>query len=141
MNLQKILLVAVIPLLLNGCGTLKDIKNANIGNEFTQNAKGYRNLVRWQEFESAISTYVSGPLQEEYRKKVREMGEVKVVDYRVKKEECDPVGRAANVVVELDYYRPPSVTVKTVTDNQKWTYELVGDSGSWRLQTLLPDFK
>ena len=141
MNLGKILLVAVIPLLLNGCSIYKDVKIANIGTEFENVSKGYLNLLRWQEFESALTKYVSVPLQEEYRKKIKEAGEARIVDYRVKKQECDPAGGEATVMAELDYYRPPSVTVKTVVDNQKWSYEGETDKRSWRLQTLLPDFK
>jgi hypothetical protein len=88
-----------------------------------------------------MTTYVSASEQEEYRKKITEAGEVKVVDYRVKTMECEPVKGEASVMVELDYYRPPSVTVKTVVDNQKWSYEGEKDNRTWRLKTPLPDFR
>ena len=141
MNRSKILLVAAITLLFNGCGIFKDLKNVNIGSEFDQSSKGYLNLLRWQEFESALAKYVSIPLQEEYRLKIKDAEKVKIVDYRVKRTECDPVKGDGLVVAELDYYRPPSVTVKTVVDTQKWSYEGRDDMRSWRLMTLLPDFK
>jgi hypothetical protein len=141
MNLGKIVLAAVIPLLLGGCSIYKDVKIVNIGTEFDKSSKGYLNLLRWQEFESALTTYVSVPMQDEYRKKIKETGEARIVDYRVKKKECDPARGDATVIAELDYYRPPSVTVKTVVDTQKWSYEGENDQHSWRLTTLLPDFK
>jgi len=138
MKFGKTLMVVFIPLLLSGCAALK---TANIGNEFDKSSKDYLTLLRWQEFESALGTYVSVPQQEEYRRKLKETGEVKIVDYRVKREVCDPVRGEATVVAELDYYRPPSVTVKTVVDNQKWVYEGEDDKRSWRLTTPLPDLR
>ena len=141
MYLKKILLIAVIPLLLGSCSIYKDLKLANIGTEFDESSKGYLNLLRWQEYESAVSTYVSIPSQEEYREKLKEAGEIRIVDFRVKKLLCDPAKGDATLLAELDYYRPPSVTVKTVVDNQKWSYEGENDARFWRLKTLLPDFK
>jgi hypothetical protein len=141
MYLKKILLIAVIPLLLTGCSIYKDFKIANIGTDFDKSSKAYLNLLRWQEYESALTTYVSVPLQEEYRKKIKEVGEARIFDFRVKKQECDPARGDATVTAELDYYRPPSVTVKTVVDNQKWSYEGENEKRFWRLKTLLPDFK
>ena len=141
MNPGKILLAAAITLLFNGCGIFKDIKNVNIGIDFDQSSKGYLNLLRWQEYESALAKYVSVPLQEEYRGRIKGAEEVKIVDYRVKRTECDPIKGEALLVAEFDYYRPPSVTVRTVVDNQKWSYEGLDDKRSWRLMTLLPDFK
>jgi len=138
MNPSRILLAAVIALLLNGCATAKI---ARIGTECENSTKDYNRLVRWNEFESAMVAYVSAPMQEEYRKKLAEAGEVKVVDYRVKMRECDPIIGEASVKVEIDYYRPPSVTVKTVIDYQKWTYDGPENERVWRLKTVLPDFK
>ena len=138
MNLGKIVLIAAVPLFLIGCSTLKNI---NVGNDFEKDSKAYLQLVRWHELESAMTTYVSASVQEEYRKKITAAGEVLVVDYRVKSMECDPVKGEASLKAELDYYRPPSVTVKTVVDNQKWSYEGEDDARFWRLKTTLPDFK
>jgi hypothetical protein len=43
--------------------------------------------------------------------------------------------------VEWDYYLPPSVTVRTVIDPQKWRYVEEEDRRGWILTTLLPEFK
>jgi hypothetical protein len=43
--------------------------------------------------------------------------------------------------VEIDYYRPPSITVKTLVDNQEWSYEGPEEGRVWRLKTLLPEFR
>ncbi|HEY6871317.1 MAG TPA: hypothetical protein VI298_01190 [Geobacteraceae bacterium] len=138
MNLRKTLLAVVIPLLLTSCTTLRNI---NIGGEFEKSSRSYLQLVRWQEFESAAVTYVSPPLREAYRERIKAAGEVKVADYRVKVVECDPVKGEATAKVEFDYYRPPSTRVLTVEDVQKWSYEDENGQRIWRLKTLLPEFK
>jgi hypothetical protein len=138
MNPSRILLAALVALLLNGCSTTKI---ALIGTECEKSTSDYIRLIRWNEFENAMVTYVDAPLQEEYRKKVEAAGEIKIVDYRVKTKVCDPVKGEAAVKVELEYYRPPSVTVKTVIDSQKWSYEGPEDQRVWRLKTSLPEFE
>lgn len=138
MTIKRILLATMITLLLAGCSTLKNI---NIGGEFEKSSRSYIQLVRWQEFESAAATYVSPPLQEAYRERIKAAGEVKVADYRVKMMACDPVKGEATVKVEFDYYRPPSTRVHTVEDLQKWSYEGDDDQRNWRLKSLLPEFR
>jgi len=137
-NYTKSLLAVMALFILAGCTTLKNI---NIGSDFEKSAKGYVQLVRWQELESAADTYVTPSLQEEYRKKIAEAGEVKIVDYRVRMMTCDPVKGEGTVKVEFDYYRPPSLKVLTVNDTEKWSYENDNDRRIWRLQSLLPQFK
>ena len=141
MNIFKILLTIVLPLTLSACGTMKDIRNANIGNEFEKSLRGYNQLVRWHELDSAASTYVSPGFVEDYRKKSLAAADVNITGYRVKKMECDPVTGEATAAVELEYYHPPSVKVLNVEDLQKWSYEGQEGSRAWRLKSLLPDFK
>lgn len=141
MTLKKSLLAAMIPLLLTACSTFKDLKNINIGSEFEKSAKNYTQLVRWHELESAASVYVSPPLLEAYRQRIKEADEVKIADYRVKLLECDPEKGKGTATVELDYYRPPSTRLLTVADLQKWSYEEENGRHLWRLKTLLPEFK
>jgi uncharacterized protein YceK len=138
MTIKRILLATMFTLTLAGCSTLKNI---NIGGEFEKSSRSYIQLVRWQEFESAAVTYVSPSQQEPYRERIKAAGEVKVADYRVKMIVCDPVKGEATVKVEFDYYRPPSTRVHTVEDLQKWSYEGDNDQRSWRLKSLLPEFK
>jgi hypothetical protein len=141
MNHAKILLAVILPLMLTGCGTFRDIKYANIGSEFVTTTKNYIQLVRWNELESAASTFVSPLLQEKYREKIKDASTVKITDYRVLKMECDPIKGEGSAKMELDYYRPPSVKVHTVVDLQTWSYEGDEKSRSWRLKTLLPEFR
>jgi hypothetical protein len=141
MNHTKILLAVILPLMLTACGTFRDIKYANIGSEFTKSTRDYMQLVRWNELDSAASTYVSPLLQEEYRKKIKDASNVRITDYRVIRMECDPIKGEGTAKMELDYYRPPSVKVNKVEDLQKWSYEGEENKRSWRLKSLLPEFK
>jgi len=138
MKYKKRFLAAAIPLIFAGCATLK---NANIGEEFEKSSKSYLQLVRWQEFESAAVTYVTPSLQEAYLQRIKAAGEVKLADYRVKVMECDPVKGEAATKVEFDYYRPPSLRLKTVEDVEKWSYEDDNGRRVWRLTSLPPEFK
>jgi hypothetical protein len=141
MNLTKILTVAIISVLFAGCGTIKELKNQEMSMEFDRIAREYSRMVRWHELDSAQSTYVSTKLWDEYRKRITAAAGINIVDYRVKSMECTAEKREGSAVVEFDYYRLPSVTVHTVEDRQKWSYEGEEGSRDWLLTTLLPDFK
>jgi hypothetical protein len=108
--------------------------------EFERNSKGYNEMLRWQEFEKAVA-YVDPARRADYRKRIEVVGDIKVVDYRIKNVAYDPEKRTAEVRLELDYYLMPSTTVKTVVDMQKWRYVEDADQKGWRLETLLPEFK
>jgi hypothetical protein len=141
MNRSRLALIALATLFIGGCSTYRAIKNVNIGSDFEKSARAYVQLIRWHEMESAMVSYVSVPLQKEFRKRIEAAGDLQVVDYRIKSMGCDPVKGEATMNVEFDYYRPPSTRVLTVVDNQKWSYEEENGEHYWRLQTLLPEFK
>jgi hypothetical protein len=138
MKLSKALVIAIIPLILSSCAAAK---LAVVENNFEKSWKEYIQHMRWNELDSATNKFVSESMREEYQKKITATEEVKVVDYRIKMVTCDPVKGEASLKVELDYYRPPGITVKTVIDNQKWALEGPEDKRIWRLKTALPDFK
>jgi hypothetical protein len=141
MNMMKTLTVGMISVVLAGCGTMKEMKNKDIAIEFDQSAKGYNRMVRWHELDGAETAYVPPGLRDEYRKRVIDAAEVKIVDYRVKSMECSPVKGEGSAWVEFDFYRPPSVTLHTIEDRQKWAYEGTEGNRAWHLTTLLPEFK
>ena len=137
----KTLAMVVVSVMLTGCGTMKEMKIRNIAIEFDQSTARYNRMVRWHEFDTAEATYVPPKLRDEYRKRIMAAKEVNIVDFRVKSMECSPEKREGSVVAEIDYYRPPSVTVRTLEDRQLWSYEGDEEHRAWRLTTLLPEFK
>lgn len=142
MNRTHILPIALILFFLAGCGTVETIKQISIGSDFEKNSRAYIQLVRWHELESAMNSYASPSIREEYRKKIAAAEGVQVVDYRIKNMECDPAKGVGSLKVEIDYYRSPSIRILTVVDNQEWVLEQE-EKGirDWRLKTVLPDFK
>ncbi len=124
--------------LLSSCATMR---LERVGEEFNNASKGYLRLVRWQELDNSALAFVDEPLRADFQKRITAAEQVKVVDYRLKGMECRPQQGEGEVRVEWDYYIPPSVKVKTVTDVQKWRYLDEKDRRGWVLTTLLPEFK
>ena len=141
MKHAKILLAVILSLMLTACGIFRDIKYANISSEFAKSSRDYNQLVRWNELESAASSFVSPLLQEKYRERIKDAGTIRITDYRVMRTECDPIKGEGSAKMELDYYRPPSVKLNTVEDLQKWSYEGEENKRAWRLKSLLPEFR
>jgi hypothetical protein len=137
--LLRIMLLLSIIALVGGCETLR---KTSITSEFEQNSKSYNKLIRWNELEKAEAVFPPERLREEFKAKVKAAKGVKVTDFRVKSLECSPDLGEATVVIDIDYYREPSITLRTVEDVQKWKYELVAVGvRRWQLMTLPPDFK
>jgi hypothetical protein len=142
MKIMRLLLVSFTLLLLTSCQSWREsMRNSRITNEFVTTSKGYIRMIRWHEFDKSTLFYVDEPLREDFQKRVNAFEEVKVVDYRIKNQECWPKKGTAEVTVEWDYYIPPSVTVKTVKDPQKWRYIEEENRRGWLLTTILPEFK
>lgn len=138
MKSGKILLLLLLPSFILGCAT---INNYNMGNDFEKISRSYDQLIRWNELESAMLTYVSVKQRDDYRERIKAAKDVKIFDYRIRARDCNPEKKEATAIVEFDYFRSPSATVHTVLDEQKWFYEDEAGSGSWRLKSLLPKFE
>ena len=142
MKIMRLLFVSFTLLLLTSCSSWREsMRNSRVAEEFVTTSKGYVRMIRWHEFDKSTLFYVDDPLREEFQKRVSAIEQLKVVDYRIKNQECWPKKGKAEVTVEWDYYMPPSVTVKTVTDPQKWRYIDEENRTGWVLTTLLPEFK
>jgi uncharacterized protein YceK len=137
MPCRSILLFLVL-LTASSCSS---IRNFTIGDEFDKSSRDYNQMLRWHEWEKANAAYVTGSLREEYALRIKSARNVTVTDFRVKSRECDPQKGEAKVLLDIDYYIPPSITLKTVEDSQRWAY--TGENGHklWMLTTLLPEFK
>lgn len=131
----KLLTLIVMLLALTACRTIYG--SASV---FQKNSEDYNRMLRWQELDKAATTFVTERMQGEYRQRAEAVRDVKIADYRLISQECHPDKGEAEVRIEIDYYRPPSVTLKTVEDVQKWRYVDGGKNGGWRLETLVPEF-
>ena len=117
------------------------MKNYKIRDDFEESSKSYNKMLRWRELEKASGAFVTAPLREKYDLSLKAAGKITITDLRVKTQDCSPEKGKANVVIEIDYFRLPSVTLKTVEDSQKWEYCEEDGQKLWRLMTVLPEFK
>ncbi|MBI1921400.1 MAG: hypothetical protein HYS23_10025 [Geobacter sp.] len=123
-------------LVLSACTALLDLEG-----KLNKTSREYNEMVRWQELESACQSHVDKELREECLKRADAARDVKVADYRVVRVERSPSGKEATILVQIEYYIPPSATLKTLDDLQKWRYKN-GESGEgWRLVSLPPLFQ
>lgn len=135
----RIMLLFCVIALTGGC---ESMTNKKICWQLEQNSKSYNHMIRWNEMDKAAVALPPENLRDEFREKVRASKGVKITDVRVKSQECSPRKGEATVLIDIEYYREPSVTVKTIEDLQKWRYvEEEKDERVWRLMTLPPDFK
>lgn len=135
--LLRIMPLILVVALLGGCETMK---KRNIAWELDENSKRYNKMLRWHEMETAALVFPPQELQQEFARKVQAAKNVTVTDFRIKKMECFPEKGEATVILDIDYYREPSITMKTVEDKQEWKYLGEKDNRRWRLMTLPPDF-
>jgi hypothetical protein len=138
MRILHVLIVAALLFLLASC---QSIREGRISEDFTKGEKEYIRMVRWQEMGSTPLYFVNDPLREEFKKRVEDAKDVKIADYRIKYRDFRPGEGKADVTVEWDYYIPPSITLKTVEDAQKWQYFDTDKKKGWVLMSLFPEFK
>jgi uncharacterized protein YceK len=131
------MLLILVVALFAGCASMK---KKNIAWELDEYSRNYNKMLRWHELENASAIFPPVERQEEFSKRVRAAKNVTITDFRIKKKECLPEKGEATVILDIDYYREPSVTVKTVEDKQIWKYVGENDKKRWRLMTLPPDF-
>lgn len=123
-------------LVLPACNAMLDLKGT-----LAKASREYNEMVRWKELDSACLSHVDKGLLDECRKRAEAARDVKVADYRVVSVERSQSGKEATIRVQIEYYIPPSATIKTMEDLQKWRYEN-GESGQgWRLVSLPPLFQ
>jgi hypothetical protein len=135
--LKKFMALVAIVALLGACETVR-ARKAN--EEFDKTLNRYHQMIRWDEMENTES-FSPDNLRPEFRKRVEAVGKIKVTDYRVKKTEYMADKGEALITVEFDYYREPSITVKTIKEVEQWKYADENGNKIWRLMSWPPDFK
>ncbi len=107
--------------------------------ELDKNVGEYNDLLRSNQFDKA-RLYATESLWEEFDTRAKD---VNIIDYRILSENIELGKGAVTAKVEIDYTIPPSNEVKTVLNNQSWSYMYSKKEGkkNWRLMTPLPEFK
>ncbi len=107
--------------------------------ELDKNVREYNDLLRSNQLDKA-RLYTTESLWEGFDTRAKD---VKIINYRILSRDVEEGKGAETVKVEIDYSIPPSNVVKTVLDNQYWSYVYVKKEGKkiWMLITPLPEFK
>jgi len=122
----------VLLLMLAACRTL-----TGTGESLQRSVGEYNRMLRWQERGEAVARFVLPLHQPGYLRLTGGDQAPHIVDYRIGSVSWQTPGRVAVVPVELDYYLPPSVTVKTTVDSQEWSYT---EGQGWQITSRPPEF-
>jgi len=138
MRIRFIILSIVIVLTACASSALRGVLD-----DFDRSVKEYNNLLASGKFEQAES-FVTESHREDFNTRAKAARNVHIIDYKILSinDEIELKG-AATANVRFNYTIPPSTEIKTVVDNQNWSYVYVKEEGRkrWRLMTLLPEFK
>ncbi len=138
MRIERFILASLVLLSLSACTYWR---NMNAKQDFVDSSKEYNKMVRWENPEQAGLAYADKSICDQFLVRAKTAKDVKIVDYRVKSLDYQDGRNEATAKVEIDYYIPPSITVKTLEDIQKWSYIEEDGKRFWRLKSLFPEFK
>jgi hypothetical protein len=126
----------VLTLLLIGCAGL-DMGKENL-QKFEDTSKAYLMALRWGEYETAYG-FMRPPNSYDEIPDFYDLRDVRVTFHRIKQTIISEDKMTVQQIVDFQYYRMRNVTVKTMTDRQKWEYD--EEKERWYLITDLPKFE
>jgi hypothetical protein len=126
----------VLTLLLMGCAGL-DMGKEN-WKKFDETSRAYIMALRWGEYETAYG-FKRPPKIDDEVPDSQDLSDVRVTSHRIKQTILSEDKMIVMQIVDFQYYRMRNVTVKTVTDRQKWEYD--EEKERWYLISGLPNFE
>ena len=126
----------VLMLLLMGCAGLGNKKEN--WEKFDQTSKAYLLALRWGEYEGAYG-FRGHPNINDEKPDFQDLSDVKITSYKVKQTIVLENEMIVIQLVDFQYYRMRNVTVRTITDHQKWEYD--EEKERWHLVSDLPHFE
>ena len=135
--MRNILFICVISVIISACSTLTSIRE-----DLDNTVITYNDLLRRGEF-SRAKNFVDQSQKEDFEARAKAAKDVKIVDYRIVNADFEADRGEQIVEVEFDYYISPAYIVKTIIDEQKWSYVSTEKEKKkqWRLITTLPEFR
>jgi len=135
--MRNILFICVISVIISACSTLTSIRE-----DLDNTVITYNDLLRRGEF-SRAKNFVDQSQKEDFEARAKAAKDVKIVDYRIVNADFEADRGEQMVEVEFDYYISPAYIVKTIIDEQKWSYVSTEKEKKkqWRLITTLPEFR
>ena len=126
----------VLMLMLMGCAGL-DMEKEN-WKKFDQTSKGYLLSYRWGDYDM-IGGFRKPPDINEQAPDVQDLSDLRITSYKVKQMIMSEDQTLAIQVVEFEYYRTRDVTLRNLTDRQRWEYDK--EKERWYLTSDLPNFE
>ena len=126
----------VLMLLLMGCASL-DMEKDN-WKKFDQTSKAYLLSYRWGDFD-VVYGFRKPPKVNEQAPEVQDYSDLRVTSYRVKQTIMSEDETIVVQIVDFEYYRTRDVTLRTLTDRQRWEYD--DEKERWYLTSDLPNFE
>ena len=135
--MRNVLVLCVLIVIVSACSTLTSLRE-----ELDDTVMAYNDLLRWGEFNKA-KIFADVSVRQEFEARAKATKNVKIADYRILGTAFEAEKGEQIVEVEFDYYISPAYLVKTLVDQQKWSYVSIGKEKKkqWRLMTPLPEFK
>jgi hypothetical protein len=127
----------VLMLLIMGCATSLDDEKEN-WKKFDETSRAYLIAIRWGEYEAAYA-FKRIPDANTEVPDFNDMRDIRVTSYRVKQTIISKDEMLVMQLVDIQYYRMRDVTVRTITDRQKWEYDK--ERERWYLLSDLPHFE
>ena len=135
--MRNILFICVISVIISPCSTLTSLRE-----DLDDTVIAYNDLLRRGEF-SRAKNFVDQSQKEDFEAIAKIAKNVKIVDYRIVNADFEAARGEQIVEVEFDYYISPAYIVKTIIDEQKWSYVSTEKEKKkqWRLIATLPEFR
>ena len=137
--MKRLLVLSLMIFLVSACSSYKALDS--VREDLHNYVKEYNDLVRQNEFEKA-KLLTNESVREEFDMRAQAARNVKVVDYHILSTDYQTEKGEEIVSVRFDY-STPSGMLKSVVDEQLWSFVYVKSDQRkrWRLMTPLPEFK
>ena len=126
----------VLMLLLTGCAALNMEKDN--WQKFDQTSKAYLLSYRWGDYDM-IYGFKKPPNINEQATDVPDFSDLRITSYKVKQTIMSEDETMVIQIVDFEYYRTRDITVRSITDRQKWEYDK--EKERWYLVSDIPSFE
>ena len=118
-----------------GCVAVSDMNKMK---SLDQTAIGYREAIRWSDFETAYRFTEDSQINNDLQA-FKKLDRITVTSYEVKQTITAEDRSQVRQIVEIKYYNTDDMVERTLRDHQLWEYDTMAKS--WVLKGNLPDFK
>ena len=134
--IKYIVKFVVLMSLLMGCAGF-DMQKDSWG-KFDQTSKAYLISFRWGDYD-LIYGFKKPPGINEQAPEVQDFSDLRITSYKVKQTVMSKDETVVIQIVDFEYYRTRDITVRTITDRQKWEYD--EEKKRWYLVSDIPTFE